>query len=135
MSDTANRPSGRNTRNASRSTASLSGDRLMTQLEMTTSTDASPSGTSSIVPSRNVAFSTPASAWLRRASSSISGVISSPYAVPPGATRRADSRTSSPPPEPRSRTLCPGCRSANRVGLPQPREATRAPADGTSPGS
>ena len=55
-SETAKRPPGRRTRAASRSTASLSPERLMTQLEITTSTDASGSGTSSIVPLRNSTF-------------------------------------------------------------------------------
>ncbi len=47
------RPPGVSTRNISASTAGLSVDRLMTQLEMTTSTEPSGSGTSSIVPLRN----------------------------------------------------------------------------------
>src|SRR4029077_9729498 len=40
---------------------------------------------------------------------------------PPGATRLADSRTSSPAPDPRSRTTWPGSSAASIVGLPQPR--------------
>jgi hypothetical protein len=47
-SDTANRPPGRSTRAASRMTAGLSAERLMTQFEITTSTDASGSGSSSM---------------------------------------------------------------------------------------
>jgi hypothetical protein len=46
-SETANRPPGRSTRAASRSTTALSAARLMTQLEITTSTLLSGSGTSS----------------------------------------------------------------------------------------
>src|SRR5256885_3328771 len=42
-------------------------------------------------------------------------------------TRRAESRTSIPPPDPRSSTISPSCSSANAVGLPQPSEASRAP--------
>ena len=72
--------------------AGLLPERLMTQLEMTTSTDSSDSGISSIVPLRNSTFSTPASAWLRRASSSISSVMSSPKALPVGPTRCAESK-------------------------------------------
>ena len=59
-SETAKRPPGRSTRATSRSTAALSPERLMTQLEMTTSTDASASGMSSMWPLTNSAFVTPA---------------------------------------------------------------------------
>ena len=52
-SDTAKRPPGFSTRNASRSTRSLSADRLMTQFEMITSTELSGSGICSISPLRN----------------------------------------------------------------------------------
>ena len=62
---TAKRPPGRRTRAASRKTRGLSPERLITQLEMITSTESSGSGTSSIVPLRNSTFSTPASRWLR----------------------------------------------------------------------
>src|SRR5688572_16065198 len=54
--------------------------------------------------------------------------MSSPYALPVGPTRRAESRTSSPPPEPRSSTNSPGRRSARAVGLPQPSDAASASA-------
>lgn len=54
------RPPGFKTRKASRSTRSLSADRLMTQLETITSTLASGRGMSSIWPLRNSTFSTPA---------------------------------------------------------------------------
>jgi hypothetical protein len=47
-SETAKRPPGRSTRAASASTLSLSPARLMTQLEMTTSTEARGSGISSM---------------------------------------------------------------------------------------
>ena len=50
MSVTAKRPPGRSTRAASRKTWGLSAERLMTQFEMTTSTDSSGSGIRSIVP-------------------------------------------------------------------------------------
>ena len=59
-SDTANRPPGFSTRKASRSTASLSLDRLMTQFEMMTSTELSGSGMDSMVPFRNSTFVAPA---------------------------------------------------------------------------
>jgi hypothetical protein len=48
------------TRKASEITLGLSVERLMTQLEMTTSTRPFGSGTSSMWPLRNSAFSTPA---------------------------------------------------------------------------
>src|SRR6202022_3884689 len=121
MSATANKPPGRSTLNASLITAPLSSARLMTQLEITTSTDASGSGTLSIEPFRNVALETPAFFMLRFASSSISSVMSTPYAYPPGETRLAESRTSRPAPDPRSSTTWPGSSCASIVGLPQPR--------------
>src|SRR5229473_1979767 len=121
MSATANRPPGRRTRNASLMTAPLSSARLMTQFEITTSTDASGRGTFSMVPLRNVALLTPDRSRLVFASVSISSVISTPYAWPPGATRLAESNTSRPAPDPRSSTTCPGSRCASSVGLPQPR--------------
>src|SRR4051794_1476272 len=46
--------------------------------------------------------------------------------MPVGPTRRADSRTSIPPPEPRSRTVSPSLNSASAVGLPQPSDASMA---------
>ena len=55
---------------------------------------------------------------------SISSVISRPYAFPVGPTRRAESRTSIPPPEPRSSTVSPAFNCASAVGLPQPNEAS-----------
>src|SRR5260370_24089669 len=121
MSATANSPPGRKTRNASLMTAPLSSARLMTQFETTTSTDASGRGTLSMVPLRNVALLTPDRSRLAFASASISSVMSTPHAWPPGATRLAESNTSSPAPDPRSSTTCPGSSCASIVGLPQPR--------------
>src|SRR6266851_219401 len=121
MSATAKRPPGRKTRNASLMTAPLSSARLMTQFEITTSTDASGRGTFSMVPLRNVALLTPDRSRLALASASISSVMSTPYAWPPGATRLAESKTSRPAPDPRSSTSCPGSSCASMVGLPQPR--------------
>ena len=60
------RPPGFRTRAISASTAALSVERLITQFEMTTSTDSAGSGTSSITPLRKIAFCTPASAAFRR---------------------------------------------------------------------
>src|SRR5882762_9314291 len=52
--------------------------------------------------------------------------MSRPYALPVSPTRRADSRTSIPPPEPRSSTRSPARSSATASGLPQPRLAASA---------
>src|SRR5271157_5334645 len=125
-SNTAKRPPGFSTRKASRSPRSLSAERLMTQLEIITSTELSDRGIFSISPLRNSTFSTPALRWFSRARASISSVMSSPYALPVGPTRCAESSTSMPPPEPRSRTVSPGLSSAKAVGLPQPSEAFTA---------
>ena len=78
MSETAKRPPGLRTRNASEITLGLSVERLMTQLEITTSTWSSGSGISSMWPLRNSTFSAPASALFFSASSSISSVMSRP---------------------------------------------------------
>src|SRR5918995_2838469 len=125
-SETANLPPGFRTRNASEITLGLSVERLMTQLEITTSTWSSGSGISSMCPFRNSTFSTPASALFFSASSSISSVMSSPYALPPGETRLADNNTSMPPPLPRSKTTSPGESVASAVGLPHPKDAAPA---------
>src|ERR1035437_3429444 len=125
-SDTAKRPPGLRTRNASAITLRLSPERLITQFEMITSTVLSGSGICSMSPLRNSALVTPASAWFLRASASISSVMSSPYALPVTPTRFADSSTSMPPPEPRSSTMSPSLRSASAVGLPQPSDARPA---------
>src|SRR5262249_4257976 len=53
-------------------------------------------------------------------------VMSRPYTFPLGPTRFADSRTSIPPPDPRSSTVWPGSSSISAVGLPQPSEAATA---------
>ena len=77
-------------------------------------------------PFRNSTLVTPALALFFIARSSISSVMSSPYALPVGPTLLADSSTSIPPPDPRSRTVSPGLSSARAVGLPQPNEARSA---------
>jgi hypothetical protein len=78
MSETANRPPGFKTRNASASTRRLSAERLITQFEMITSTAASGKGMCSMSPFRNSTLVTPACFWLSRASASISSVMSRP---------------------------------------------------------
>src|SRR5512142_3439328 len=52
--------------------------------------------------------------------------MSRPYALPVGPTRLADSSTSMPPPDPRSRTVSPGFSSTSAVGLPHPSDAATA---------
>src|SRR5450755_1926734 len=131
MSETPRRPPGRRTRKLSAKTAGLSPDRLITQLEMITSTELSGSGIASMWPCRNSTLAAPALAALARARLSISSVMSRPYAFPAGPTRRADRSTSMPPPEPRSRTVSPSRRPATAIGLPQPRLADTA-SSGTS---
>src|SRR5204863_208512 len=79
------------------STAGLSVERLITQFEITTSTESAGSGTCSITPFTKCTFVTPASTAFRRASASISSVMSSPYAMPVGPTRLAERITSMPP--------------------------------------
>src|SRR4029077_601483 len=127
-SETASRPPGFNTRNASRSTRSLSAERLITQFEIITSTVLSGSGIFSISPLRNSTFVAPALRLFSFASASISSVISSPYALPVGPTRFAESNTSIPPPEPRSSTTSPAFNLASAVGFPHPSEAATASA-------
>ena len=56
----------------------MSVERLTTQFEITTSTDATGNGTSSITPLRKIALRTPASAAFACASASISSVMSKP---------------------------------------------------------
>src|SRR5579863_6112212 len=74
-SETAKRPPGRSTRKASRRTLSLSAERLMTQLEMMTSTELSGSGIFSISPLKNSAFSIPDFFWFSRARQHLIGHI------------------------------------------------------------
>src|SRR5262245_49310495 len=123
MSLAPRRPPGRRTRAISRKTRGLSVERLITQFETTTSTLSAGSGIASISPFRKRTLVARALAALVRASSSISSVMSRPYASPVGPTRLAESSTSMPPPEPRSRTTSPSRTSAAAVGLPQPRLA------------
>ena len=77
-SETAKRPPGFSTRNASRSTRSLSPDRLITQFEMITSTELSGSGMCSISPLRNSTLARPLLRLFSSASASISSVMSRP---------------------------------------------------------
>ena len=122
MSETRRRPPGFSTRIDSRKTASLSGERLITQLEMMTSNVASGSGIDSISPFWNSTFFAPTFARLRRASSSMSSLMSRPTTRPSGPTCCATRKQSNPLPLPRSSATSPGRSSAIAVGLPQPSE-------------
>src|SRR5271165_2694955 len=78
MSLTASRPPGFRTRAISRKTAVLSGARLITQFEITQSTEASGSGSLSMVARWYSMFASPDLAAFRRARSIISWVMSIP---------------------------------------------------------
>ena len=96
MSETAKRPPGRNTRNASQ-------HRVLVGAEVDDAVgdddvDGRPAAYVLDRPRRKVAFSTPASARFRSAGRASPASYRGRMPVPPGATRRADSRTSSPPP-------------------------------------
>ena len=114
-SDTAKRPPGLSTRNASRSTRGLSPDRLITQLEMMTSTELSGSGMCSISPLRNSTFVDAGLAPGSRAPAPASR-RSCRGRRPCRSARRAcaESSTSMPPPEPRSSTVSPGLQLGQR---------------------
>ena len=113
---------GRKTRKASRKTWGLSGDRLMTQLEMTTSTVSSATGRCSISPRRNSTLSALILRALARALLIMSLVMSTPMTRPPGPTCLAARKQSMPPPEPRSTTVWPGCNWASVTGSPHPND-------------
>ncbi|MCG3775159.1 MAG: hypothetical protein JW395_1988 [Nitrospira sp.] len=120
---TATRPPGFNTRAISAHTCSLSGDKLITQFDITTSTDASDTGRCSISPSRNSTLSSPVRSLyvtvFRRALPNISGVMSTPITLPVGPTLRPAINTSNPPPLPKSSTVSPAFSPATAVGFPQ----------------
>jgi hypothetical protein len=121
MSDTISRPPGLKTRNASRKTFFLSGERLMTQFDTITSTERSAQGRFSISPKRNSTLVKPPFRAFDLAFSIISGVISTPMALPFLPSFLEARKQSSPAPEPRSRSVSPFLREANAIGFPQPR--------------
>ena len=132
MSDTSIVPPGRSTRAISANTRSFSGDRLITQLEMTQSTEASSTGSCSMMPLRTSTFARPAAAMFSLALAIISSVMSTPMARPVGPTFLAASSRSMPAPEPRSSTTWPGCTAEKARGLPQPKALTTASAGSTA---
>ena len=101
-------PPGRRTRSISSRTASLSGTRSMTPLEMTTSTDASRSGSASTSASCSSMLARPMAPPLSRARASIAGVMSTPMTRPDGPVICAAMSRSVPAPQPRSSTTAPG---------------------------
>ena len=111
------RPPGLSTRAISVSTAGLSTERLMTQLEMTTSTESAGSGISSMTPLRKIAFRMPASGRSVREGEHLVGHVEP--VGDPGLADPLGGEESMPPPEPRSSTVSPrgarrrrpGCRS------------------------
>ena len=120
-SEIMKRPPGLSTRMTSARTRGRSAERFSTQLEMTTSTLPSRTGSASISPRRNSTLVKPPVAALARARSTISGVMSIPMTRPAGPTRSAARKQSKPAPEPRSSTVSPGVSDASATGLPQPR--------------
>jgi hypothetical protein len=125
-SETAKRPPGFSTRNASRSTCRLSAERLITQFEMITSTRRPAAGCLDLalqelhVLRARLARVAPAPAPASRRS------CPARTPCPVGPTRFAERSTSMPPPEPRSSTTSPSRSSASAVGLPQPSDASTA---------
>ena len=118
-SEIAMRPPGLSTRIASRKTAPLSGDRLITQFEMMTSTDASGTGRCSISPNRNSTFVASIRRALSRALVTISGVAFRPSR--PARPRDSPPGLSNPAPLPRSSTVSPGTHGRDRLWIaPEP---------------
>src|SRR5580704_4983522 len=114
-------------RKVSRYTESLSGHRLMTQLEITASAKSSGKYDSAKSPTTNSTKSVrPASATACVARSIIGCAKSTTTTFPPGAILRAAKMTSMPAPHPKSTTTSPTRRSAKLTGLPQPLESLTA---------
>jgi hypothetical protein len=110
-------------RKVSRYTESLSGHRLMTQLEITASAKSSGKYDSAKSPTTNSTKSVrPASATACVARSIIGCAKSTTTTFPPGAILRAAKITSMPAPHPKSTTTSP----ARRSGLLQPLESLTA---------
>ena len=98
----------------------------MTQLEMTTSTVVVGSGISSMWPLRNCdVLGAGGRLVLLGQGQHLVGHVQA-VGEAGRADAAAESRTSMPPPLPRSSTVSPGLSSASAVGLPQPSEACTA---------
>ena len=126
-SDTAKRPPGFSTRKPRASTRRLSADRLMTQLEMMTSTERRAAECASMSPFRNSTFSTPAFALIRRGQRQ--HLVGHVEAVGLARSDRRAGRRAARRCRRRSRGRAPSrrrCSSASAVGLPQPSEASTA---------
>ncbi len=114
------RPPGRSTRCTSLITAALSGQRLITPLLITTSTEPPSTGSCSAKPCRTSTLSRPSAAPPARVFSIIASVMSTATTLPPGPTRRAASSVSKPAPQPMSSTLAPSLSRPIENGLPVP---------------
>ena len=104
----------------------MSGERSITQLEITQSTEESPTGSPSIRPFLTSTWSRPARAAFCRAASIMASVMSMPITRPVSPTCRAAMSRSRPAPEPRSSTVSPARTPAKASGFPQPNEADAA---------
>ena len=122
MSATAKVPPAFSARNASLNTACLSGERLITQFDITKSTAPEPMGRCSISPSLNSVFEyvVPYFAFVALALHTISGVASTPIAFPLGPTSCDALKMSIPPPLPRSSTASPCLGLIRARGDPHP---------------
>ncbi len=112
MSAIASRPPGRSAAAAAANTAGLSGERLMTPLEITQSIEPGSTGGSSIWPLRNSTLAMPASAARSVALVSCSAVMSMPITLPASPAASAARKESVPEPLPRSSTTSPGAIAA-----------------------
>jgi hypothetical protein len=128
MSAMASRPPGRSAAAAERKTASLSGARLITPLEITTSIDAASTGGSSISPLTKTSWAMWCSSRSRRAFASCASVMSTPMTRPAEPVRWAAMNESVPEPEPRSMTLSPGWMRARSSMWPTPANEASAAA-------
>ena len=116
---------GFSTRNASRSTRSLSPERLITQFEMITSTELSGSGMCSISPFRNSTLLESALALVllgdrEHLVGHVEAVGLAGRPDPPRGQQHVDAAAGA-----RSSTVSPGFNSARAVGLPQPSDASQ----------
>jgi hypothetical protein len=111
----------------------LSGERLITQLEMMTSTEQSGSGICSISPLRNSTLSDAGLALvLAREREHVVGHVE-PVDLAGRTDARADSRTSMPPPDPRSSTVLADLQLRSAPSGCRSRATRRPPVSGSVP--
>lgn len=121
MSEMLKCPPDLSTRKISANAVLLSGTRLSTQLESTTSNRPDSSGMSSMSPTMKSIFSHPIFSALARAFRIIASEKSRPVRRPVSPTNERATKMSFPAPLPRSSTDWPGLKSANSTGMPHPR--------------